>query len=125
MVSDAVVDIVRGVTVKPSFFIAKGGITSHDIAVKSFQIHTARVLGQVDPGVPGTYPSTLPTPLPLCLDPPPPPLFTLPTPLPLCRPPSPLPPLPISLALRYPPPPPPHTTTTTPIPSYPLSNHTY
>ena len=71
MVSDAVVDIVRGVTVKPSFFIAKGGITSHDIAVKSFQIHTARVLGQVDPGVPGTYPSTLPTPLPLCLDPPP------------------------------------------------------
>jgi hypothetical protein len=43
---------VRRLTVKPSFLIAKGGITSHDTAQKGLSIATARVLGQVEPGVP-------------------------------------------------------------------------
>ena len=87
MVSDAVVDIVRGVTTKPSFFIAKGGITSHDIAVKSFDIRTARVLGQVDPGVPGRclptppiYLQTSSSPTYLCTTLPPPPFLSNPPP---------------------------------------------
>ena len=51
-VSDAVVDIVRRVAVQPSFLVAKGGITSHDVALKGLGIQIARVVGQVEPGVP-------------------------------------------------------------------------
>ncbi len=46
------VEIVRSISVKPSFIIAKGGITSSDIASKALISETALILGQIIPGVP-------------------------------------------------------------------------
>lgn len=51
-VSDALVEVVRLVSVRPSFLVAKGGITSHRTAESGLGIKLARVLGQVLPGVP-------------------------------------------------------------------------
>lgn len=51
-VSDTLTEIVRLVGYKPAFLVAKGGITSHDVAFKSLNITTARVVGQIEPGVP-------------------------------------------------------------------------
>ncbi|YCM43067.1 four-carbon acid sugar kinase family protein [Verrucomicrobiaceae bacterium 227] len=51
-VSGALVDLVKAVTVRPSFIIAKGGITSSDIATEALGIKKAQVLGQILPGVP-------------------------------------------------------------------------
>ena len=51
-VSDTLTEIVRQVGYKPAFLVAKGGITSHDVAFKSLNITTARVVGQIEPGVP-------------------------------------------------------------------------
>ena len=51
-VSDTLTEIVKNIKPKPAFLVAKGGITSHDIAFKSMNISTARVVGQIEPGVP-------------------------------------------------------------------------
>ena len=51
-VSDTLTEIVKNIKPKPAFIVAKGGITSHDIAFKSMNISTARVIGQIEPGVP-------------------------------------------------------------------------
>ncbi|MEM8900498.1 MAG: four-carbon acid sugar kinase family protein [Bacteroidota bacterium] len=56
-VSRAVVEIVASTSVSPSFIIAKGGITSSDIATKALDIEEATVLGQLLPGVPVWRPS--------------------------------------------------------------------
>src|SRR5699024_4705845 len=46
-VSDAVVEIVRQVrTVRPAWVVAKGGITSHEVAANGLGIRRARVEGQ-------------------------------------------------------------------------------
>jgi uncharacterized protein YgbK (DUF1537 family) len=51
-VSDAVVEVVRGVrAAKPAWVVAKGGITSHDTAVRGLEIRRAEVLGQMLPGL--------------------------------------------------------------------------
>ena len=51
LVSAAVVEVVRGArTAKPAWVIAKGGITSHDVAVRGLGIRRAEVLGQLLPG---------------------------------------------------------------------------
>jgi len=52
VVSDTLVDIVRSLGARPRFTIAKGGITSSDIATKGLGMRRARVLGQAAPGVP-------------------------------------------------------------------------
>jgi uncharacterized protein YgbK (DUF1537 family) len=52
VVSQALVDIVAGLSQKPAWVIAKGGITSSDIATKGLNIKRAQVLGQAIPGVP-------------------------------------------------------------------------
>lgn len=52
-VSDFLVRIVRELPFTPSFLVAKGGITSHDILTHGLGIRSARVLGQILPGVPG------------------------------------------------------------------------
>jgi uncharacterized protein YgbK (DUF1537 family) len=52
LVSGFLVDILRGLSVRPAFVVAKGGITSSDLATKGLQAVRARVLGQVIPGVP-------------------------------------------------------------------------
>ncbi len=51
-VSAFLVKLVKGLSLPPRFFIAKGGITSHDIALKALGIQRALVKGQVQPGVP-------------------------------------------------------------------------
>lgn len=51
-VSSFLVDIVKGLTVRPSFVLAKGGITSSDLAAKGLSSETAMILGQAAAGVP-------------------------------------------------------------------------
>lgn len=51
-VSDFLVRIVRGLTIRPKFIVAKGGITSSDLASKGLLAERATVLGPVIPGVP-------------------------------------------------------------------------
>jgi uncharacterized protein YgbK (DUF1537 family) len=51
-VSTAVIDVVRGaVAAEPAWVVAKGGITSHDVAVRGLGIRRATVLGQLLPGL--------------------------------------------------------------------------
>ncbi len=45
-------DVVREVEVEPSFVVAKGGITSIEIASRALGARRAQVLGQISPGVP-------------------------------------------------------------------------
>ena len=51
-VSDALVGLVHGLAVAPRYLIAKGGITSSDIATRGLGVRRARILGQALPGVP-------------------------------------------------------------------------
>jgi len=51
-VSDSLVHIVQGLDCQPRYLVAKGGITSSDVATKGLQVRRAMVMGQVLPGVP-------------------------------------------------------------------------
>jgi len=51
-VSEAVIDVVRGATAAPRFLIAKGGITSSDVATRALGVQRALIQGQIMPGVP-------------------------------------------------------------------------
>ncbi|WP_341636705.1 four-carbon acid sugar kinase family protein [Staphylococcus casei] len=51
-ISNALVEIIKGLTIKPRFIIAKGGITSSDVATKGLNIKKAQVIGQITQGVP-------------------------------------------------------------------------
>lgn len=51
-VSRALVSLVAGLEQRPRFLIAKGGITSSDVATAGLGVRRATVLGQVAPGVP-------------------------------------------------------------------------
>ncbi len=51
-VSQALIAALHHVTSRPRFIIAKGGITSHDVAQKGLGAARAHVLGQLFPGVP-------------------------------------------------------------------------
>ncbi len=51
-ISEAIVQVIAKLQVQPHFLIAKGGITSSDIATKAMHIWRARVLGQIEPGIP-------------------------------------------------------------------------
>ena len=51
-VSAALVEIVRRLEVRPRFLLAKGGITSSDLATRGLQVRRAIVMGQILPGVP-------------------------------------------------------------------------
>ncbi len=59
-VSDFLVRLVREMPFTPSFLVAKGGITSHDILTHGLGIRSARVLGQILPGVPGIMTEAFP-----------------------------------------------------------------
>jgi uncharacterized protein YgbK (DUF1537 family) len=52
VVADALVEIVRAVVVgaSPAWLVAKGGITSHDLAVRALGMRRGRVVGQLFPG---------------------------------------------------------------------------
>jgi uncharacterized protein YgbK (DUF1537 family) len=51
-VSEALVEIVRRLSIRPAYLIGKGGITSSDLATDGLGIRRAQVLGQILPGVP-------------------------------------------------------------------------
>jgi len=52
VVSAVLVEIVRGLPFRPGWIVAKGGITSSDIATAALRIRRAWVIGQALPGVP-------------------------------------------------------------------------
>jgi uncharacterized protein YgbK (DUF1537 family) len=51
-ISEGLVEIVANIGTVPSFIIAKGGITSSDLATNALHVKRARVIGQIIPGVP-------------------------------------------------------------------------
>ncbi|MFH5831348.1 four-carbon acid sugar kinase family protein [Halalkalibaculum sp. DA384] len=51
-ISTFISDLVRALPVTPSFLIAKGGITSSDIATEALNVKKARIMGQILPGIP-------------------------------------------------------------------------
>lgn len=51
-ISDGLQTIVKELEITPSFLVAKGGITSSDVATKALGVKRAFVLGQVKPGIP-------------------------------------------------------------------------
>ena len=51
-ISDAVTGIIRKLSVRPSFIVAKGGITSSDVGTKALLVKKATVMGQIKPGIP-------------------------------------------------------------------------
>lgn len=51
-VSTGLVSLVRSLTVRPRYILAKGGITSSDVATQGLGVQRALVLGQILPGVP-------------------------------------------------------------------------
>lgn len=51
-IADAITSIVHNFKVRPSYIIAKGGITSSDVGTNGLQVKRAIVAGQIAPGVP-------------------------------------------------------------------------
>jgi uncharacterized protein YgbK (DUF1537 family) len=51
-VSESLVAILHRITVPPRIIVAKGGITSSDVATSGLGVRRAWVLGQILPGVP-------------------------------------------------------------------------
>lgn len=56
LISDSLAKVVTDLEERPDFVVAKGGITSRDVAVKSLRMKKARVLGQILPGIPVILP---------------------------------------------------------------------
>ena len=52
IVSDSLIAVVKLISTKPRYLLAKGGITSSDVATKGLGVRRAVVLGQLAPGVP-------------------------------------------------------------------------
>jgi uncharacterized protein YgbK (DUF1537 family) len=51
-VSAGLIEIVRNLSIQPRYLVAKGGITSSDIATRGLGVQRAMVIGQALPGVP-------------------------------------------------------------------------
>ncbi len=51
-VSEALVELVQRLSVRPRYIIAKGGITSSDLATRGLGVKRAMVIGQLLPGIP-------------------------------------------------------------------------
>ena len=51
-ISDALTSVIGKLSVRPSFIVAKGGITSSDVGTKALQVRKALVKGQIRPGIP-------------------------------------------------------------------------
>tara|TARA_R110002096_G_scaffold9533_1_gene37565 strand:+ start:75839 stop:77239 length:1401 start_codon:yes stop_codon:yes gene_type:complete len=51
-VSQALVALVNSIKIRPKYLLAKGGITSHDLATKGLNMQRSKVLGQILSGVP-------------------------------------------------------------------------
>lgn len=50
-VSDALITAVSGLKVRPSYIIAKGGITSSETGTRALQVKKAMVMGQIKAGI--------------------------------------------------------------------------
>lgn len=50
-VSSGVIEILKHIQVRPRYLLAKGGITSHDVATKGMGVQRAMVLGQICQGI--------------------------------------------------------------------------
>lgn len=51
-ISEGLVQIIADLKIRPNFIIAKGGITSSDVATRGLSLHKATVMGQILPGIP-------------------------------------------------------------------------
>jgi uncharacterized protein YgbK (DUF1537 family) len=51
-ISSGLVEIIKAISTRPRYILAKGGITSSDIATDGLNVRRALVLGQILPGVP-------------------------------------------------------------------------
>lgn len=51
-ISEALTSIVSLLSIRPSFILAKGGITSSDVGTIGLHVKKALVLGQISPGIP-------------------------------------------------------------------------
>ncbi len=51
-ISGALVSVVSSLRTRPRYLVAKGGITTSDIATQALRIKRARVIGQIRPGIP-------------------------------------------------------------------------
>lgn len=51
-VSEGLVAVVRAISTRPRYLVAKGGITSSDVATRGLDVKRALVMGQILPGVP-------------------------------------------------------------------------
>ncbi|TNJ47209.1 hypothetical protein KFZ70_04540 [Tamlana fucoidanivorans] len=51
-VSNALVTLVKNLQTRPKYLLAKGGITSNDLAIKGLGMKQSTVLGQIEPGIP-------------------------------------------------------------------------
>ncbi|MDO5549669.1 MAG: four-carbon acid sugar kinase family protein [Lachnospiraceae bacterium] len=51
-ISDGVQKLVGQLKVTPAFVVAKGGITSSDVGTKALAVRRAKVMGQIQPGIP-------------------------------------------------------------------------
>jgi uncharacterized protein YgbK (DUF1537 family) len=51
-ISNSLVQIISKLSIAPKFIIAKGGITSSDVGTKALKVKKAKVMGQIEPGVP-------------------------------------------------------------------------
>ncbi len=51
-ISSGLAEIIRRTETRPRYLIAKGGITSYDIATRGLSVHRAICVGQILPGVP-------------------------------------------------------------------------
>lgn len=52
VVSESLITVVKSVAVQPRYLVAKGGITSSDVATDALGVRRAMVIGQAQPGVP-------------------------------------------------------------------------
>jgi len=50
-ISASLAAIVQGISTRPRYLLAKGGITSSDVATQGLGVKRALVLGQIQPGV--------------------------------------------------------------------------
>ncbi|MBT8369664.1 MAG: hydroxyacid dehydrogenase, partial [Deltaproteobacteria bacterium] len=51
-ISEGLIAILDKITAKPRYILAKGGITSSDVATQGLKVKRAMVYGQIMPGVP-------------------------------------------------------------------------
>jgi uncharacterized protein YgbK (DUF1537 family) len=51
-VSESLISIIKDISEQPRYILAKGGVTSSDVATKGLNVKRALVLGQILPGVP-------------------------------------------------------------------------